>query len=202
MTLMVDILKYIMTFIDTSGAIMYLNLINFNKLSSSNPLIELCGSGGYRSILPMTEVWRMKSNDRENIMNVLRGRLCNELDLLYIDHGVNDFWYLKFVLDCEIRPNVICVSYNPCIPFEKSITAPFMRKTGVGDETDYNKSSLRALCIVLPRYVLWKCTDNHFAVFVEEKVACRVPKVESHIVMHPERWNQIYKKFWVDVRPK
>lgn len=196
-----ETLEYILSFIRHKEPLTYLNLVNYEIDQRQNPIIRLCETMRLKSCVSVENVKKLKSNDRNDIIDVIRSIPDNRIDLLYINHGTNDFWYLKFVLDhLYVRPTVICITYNQHIPFDKSVTAPFMRPSNVHNK--YSKSSIKAICSILPNYILWACLDDRFAFFIDDTLGKDIPSAESVITFDPRPWETLKKNFWVTVRMK
>ena len=195
-----ELLEYVLRFLPHPTEIRYLNLVDFKKDQRTNPLVRLCLTGyTMKSCVPSACAHKLNTNDRNTIGDVIKSIPSGKIDLLYIDHGINDFWYLKMVLEYH-QPSIICVSYNPYIPFEKSVTAPYQQSRDQHDA--YAQSSLKALCAILPCYMLWACLDDNCAFFVSDQIGQVIPKVESRIMFYPAQWKGIAHKFWVNVRSK
>ena len=195
-----SIIQYLLNFAPRKDDIRFLNLVNFDQDQRTNALVRLCETNqNMKSCVSPSCAFKLKTNNRNTIIDIIRTISKGPIDLLYINHGLNDFWYLKLVME-RFRPSIICITYNPVIPFHLSVTAPYLNHRDVNDM--YARSSLKALCAILPHYMLWACLDDHFAFFVDDAIGQKIPKVNSQISFFPTEWQAIKHRFWVNVRSK
>jgi len=178
----------------------FLNMVDFNKRQHRNPLNFMVKQGKWRSCITPESVCKITSGVKTDIVSTLL-TITSEIDLLYIHHGQNDFWLLKFVMDCRLQPKIICVPYNNKIPLIKSLTVPYARTTS-SNNCGYCSCSLKALCCILPNYIILGCSRNKIAYFVREDIKIHLPDIQTTYDFNTVAWDQIKNKFWVCVKPK
>ena len=182
----------------------YLNIVNFRANQTCNPLVSMVNQtnfhkGCFMSCLAPASVLSLKTDIKANIVVALQ-TVTSDIDLLHINHGYNDFWYLKFVLDSNIKPKVICIPYNRNIPFTKSLTVPFTPNPR--HNNNYRSCSLKALCSILPNYFIFGCSYSKIVYFVRADIKGYLPDIQSTYDFNTRTWKLIKDKFWVCVKPK
>ena len=178
----------------------FLNMADFNERQHRNPLNFIVKQGKWRSCIPPESVCKIASGVKADIVSTLL-TITSEIDLLHIHHGQNDFWLLKFVMDCHLQPKIICVPYNNKIPFIKSLTVPYAR-TKPSTNFGYCSCSLKALCCILPNYIIFGCSRSKIAYFVRDDIIIHLPDIQTTYDFNTFAWAQMKDKFWVCVKPK
>ena len=181
-------------------AFTFLNMVDFNRTQHHNPMNFMIGQGNWRSCIPAENVKKLVSGVKTEVISTLLA-IKSDIDLLHINHGQNDFWLLKFVMDSHLQPKIICVPYNNKIPLIKSLTVPYSRTKPLTN-LDYRSCSLKALCCILPNYFIFGCSKSRIAYFVREDIKKHLPDIQTTYDFNTHAWNRVKDKFWVHVKPK
>lgn len=176
-----------------------------------NPMLDLCVHRRFYSAITAEGVRRLREANLTQLPHAFSLIHAPHVDVLYINHGYNDFWYLKrFMEHCQHgntihKPNLITIRYNPHIPGTISVAVPYTRRPALQASDAYHSSSLRAIQSILTNDYIYigdtnselshwiRSTSHYSSLFVQ-------PNIEQYL--GTPMWKTLQRRFWVSVLPQ